>query len=90
MRNKLPVLCYSTSAHGFAYWSHPEDWLGWDGLLISTADNNWDRDQLAPYFKSIEHVDTFPMTRGGTPFRPVTVWRCVDQVRPYPFRNTGQ
>jgi hypothetical protein len=88
MRNKVPVICYSRNdARGFAFWSRPEDWVGKDGLLVSLDNNDGPRAlaRLRPYFDDMELVATFPMTRGGKPFRSVRVYRCKHQVRPFPF-----
>lgn len=82
---RSPVLCYSHyDARGFAFWSGPEDWLGQDGILISLEGRPWEPSDFAPFFERIELVAEFWMTRGGEPFRPVRVFRCVRQLRPYP------
>jgi hypothetical protein len=87
VRNEVPVLCYNSGdAHGFAHWSNADDWIGWDGLLITTRDCPVEIDSLSGYFEKVEFVAEFPMSRGGTPFRNVRVWRCTRQVRPFPFR----
>jgi 4-amino-4-deoxy-L-arabinose transferase-like glycosyltransferase len=87
VRNEVPVLCYNSGdAHGFAHWSNADDWIGWDGLLITTRDCPVEIGSLSGYFEKVEFVAEFPMTRGGTPFRNVRVWRCTRQVRPFPFR----
>jgi hypothetical protein len=40
---------------------------------------------MSYFFRSVELVAEFPMTRGGTPFRTVRVYRCADQFQPFPF-----
>jgi hypothetical protein len=88
VRNEIPVLCYSPGdAHGFADWSTPEQWLGWDGLLITPNDDPNEISLICPFFTHVELIAEFPMTRGGTPFRPVRVWRCTRQLHPFPFRH---
>ena len=85
VRNRVPVVCYNEGdARGFAYWSRPEDWVGKNGLLV-TVEETPNLDLFRPYFRSIELVDTFKMTRSGKPFRPVQVHLCKDQLRPFPF-----
>lgn len=90
IRNRRPVVCYNESdARGFAYWSRPEDWVGKDGLLI-TVEETPNLDLYRPYFRSIELIDTFSMTRCGKPFRPVQVHLCKRQLRPFPFTYRKQ
>jgi 4-amino-4-deoxy-L-arabinose transferase-like glycosyltransferase len=87
VRNEVPVLCYNSGdAHGFAQWSNPNDWIGWDGVLITTRDCPEQIRGVREYFEKVELATEFPMTRGGTPFRQVRVWRCTRQERPFPFR----
>ena len=85
VRNRVPVVCYNQGdARGFAYWSRPEDWIGKNGLLV-TVEETPNLEVYRPYFRSIELVDTFRMTRSGKPFRPVQVHLCKDQLRAFPF-----
>jgi hypothetical protein len=84
-RNQLPVTCYNQGdARGFAYWSKPEEWVGKDGLLV-TVEETVNLEAWKPYFEQIELLDSFSMTRGGKPFRPVTVYICTNQRHPFPF-----
>jgi 4-amino-4-deoxy-L-arabinose transferase-like glycosyltransferase len=86
LRDRVPVLCYNAGgARGFAFWSKPDEWLGWDGLLVTTSDKPDDLRLVAAFFRRTELVAEFPMTRGGNPFRTVRVYRCVEQVHPFPF-----
>jgi 4-amino-4-deoxy-L-arabinose transferase-like glycosyltransferase len=88
--NRVPVLCYHRGdARGFAFWTRPEEWVGMNGLLISTDDNPTDPGQFERYFDRIELAAEFSMTRGGKPFRKVRVFRCTNQVTPYPFTYDG-
>lgn len=86
--NRSPVLCYSTyDARGFAYWSRPEDWIGQDGILISFDNCPWEPQDFSIFFTRIEFLDEFWMTRNGQPLRPVRVFRCTQQLKPFPFAN---
>jgi hypothetical protein len=86
VRNRMPVVCYNNGhARGFAFWSRPEDWLGKDGLFITLDNKQWEPGEFEPYFQHIELLAEFPMTRAGTPFRNVRVFRCTNQKMPYPF-----
>jgi hypothetical protein len=83
----VTVLCYSHGdAHGFAQWHNPDDWVGWDGLLVTPRTCPKEIETMQCFFEKIELVDEFPMTRGGSAFRPVRVYRCSRQTRPFPFR----
>jgi 4-amino-4-deoxy-L-arabinose transferase-like glycosyltransferase len=87
LANRAPVLCYSAmDARGFAYWSRPAEWIGYDGILISLGDCPWDEKTYAPFFRHIDQVAEFWMTRAGKPFRLVRVYRCVEQLREFPYR----
>ena len=89
VKNQVPVLCYNQGdARGFAFWSKPEEWVGKNGILISVDDNPCIPGDFVRYFKHIEPVASFPMTRGGNPFRNVRVFRCTNQVEPFPFAYT--
>jgi 4-amino-4-deoxy-L-arabinose transferase-like glycosyltransferase len=90
-RGRLPVACYHThDARGFAFWSRPEDYVGKTGLFVvlDEADPARTRNEYAHFFRSMTVAAEFAMTRGGRPFRRVTVYRCEDQIRPYPFDFT--
>jgi Dolichyl-phosphate-mannose-protein mannosyltransferase len=87
IRNRGPVLCYnSVESHGFAYWSSPAEWIGQDGYLITFDDRPEEPEVYAEFFRGIELIAEFPMTRNGTPFRNVRLYHCIDQVQPFPFR----
>jgi 4-amino-4-deoxy-L-arabinose transferase-like glycosyltransferase len=86
LRDRVPVLCYSPGdARGFAFWSKPEEWVGWTGFLVTTEEGLWEVEMLKPYFARVVQVGEFPMTRNGRPFRTVRVWRCANQKFPFPF-----
>jgi 4-amino-4-deoxy-L-arabinose transferase-like glycosyltransferase len=90
VRNEAPVLCYNVGdAHGFAQWYHPDDWVGWDAILVTTRDCPKEIRVMRKAFESVELIDEFPMTRGGNPFRTVRIWRCTRQHTPFPFRYGG-
>jgi 4-amino-4-deoxy-L-arabinose transferase-like glycosyltransferase len=88
LREHPPVLCYSAGdARGFAFWSEPEQWLGWNGLYVTASDGHaTEARTLEIFFKRVEFVAEFPMTRGGNPFRTVRVYRCIEQTTPFPYK----
>jgi 4-amino-4-deoxy-L-arabinose transferase-like glycosyltransferase len=86
IRERVPVLCYNAGdARGFAFWSRPEQWLGWNGLLITTADSPANLSYYSLFFERVEPAGEFAMTRSGNPFRTMRVYRCVNQRHPFPF-----
>lgn len=92
-RNRIPVTCYhSFDARGFAFWSRPTDYVGRTGYLVAVeeADAAAPIREFGPFFTHMELVDEFAMDRGGTPFRNVKVYRCVNQRQPYPFDFTAR
>lgn len=89
VRNRIPVNCYSSfDARGFAFWSRPDDWLGWDGILIDSEQQENLSDQYKSYFREVTPLPSIEMTRGGRPFQPVRMYLCTDQVRRFPFTYT--
>jgi 4-amino-4-deoxy-L-arabinose transferase-like glycosyltransferase len=86
-RNRLPVLCYNaTDPRGFAFWSQPKEWLHHNCLMITL--DTWENEVALhkPFFRQMVKEAEFPMTRGGKPFRTVYVYRCIEQVYPFPFQ----
>lgn len=87
VRNRFPVLCYNLDARGFAYWTKPEDWVGHDGLFVCVGDRPYDPAVYERFFKRVELIAEFPMTRNGDEVKHVRVYRCVEQTEPFPFRK---
>lgn len=90
VRNQLPVACYNQGdARGFAFWSQPQDWVGKDGIMVSARPSpNLGFYRL--YFQSVDMIAEFSMTRGGKAFRPVQVFLCKNQQKPFPFTYDGR
>jgi hypothetical protein len=87
-RGRVPVACYhSHDARGFAFWSRPEGYVGKTGFYVIADElsEKETRKEYAPFFESMTLEAEFTMVRGGKPFRPVRVYRCTTQLRPYPF-----
>lgn len=83
-----PVLCYRMGgAHAFADWSRPEDWVGWDGILVVPRSNSVEPQAFERWFTRIEPMAPVAVRRGGEVVRMMEVYRCVGQVRPFPFAS---
>lgn len=91
LRNRVPVTCYhSFDARGFAFWSRPGEFVGRSGylLVLDQPDGKHSFDEFGVFFERMTLFAEFPMTRSGVPLRPVRVYRCENQLRPYPFDFT--
>lgn len=85
-RNRIPVACYRQGdARGFAFWSRPEEWVGRDGVLVDSEQQQNLTQVYEPYFRAIQELEPIQMTRSGRPFRSVRVYLCQDQLKPFPF-----
>jgi 4-amino-4-deoxy-L-arabinose transferase-like glycosyltransferase len=84
------VLCYSADPRSFGIWSRPNDWVGRDGVLVAVDDRSAEPGCFEPYFKQIKPAGDFWVSRGGRPARHVRIFRCVGQVRPFPFGPVGE
>ncbi|WP_169977291.1 glycosyltransferase family 39 protein [Tautonia rosea] len=81
-----PVLCYHEGdARGFSGWSRPDDWVGRDGILVAIDDRSTEPQCFDRWFERIEPIASFNIMRGGVPIRPVRLFRCVRQTRPFRF-----
>jgi hypothetical protein len=81
------ALCYnSDDSRGFAFWSHPDDWIGHDGVLVLVGN---EPDVIAGYFRRwftrVEPASEFWVERHGKPVRRVRLYRCIQQRIAYPF-----
>jgi hypothetical protein len=81
-----PVLCYNEGdARGFSSWSRPGDWVGLDGVLVAIDDRSTEPQCFDRWFGSIEPLGRLEIRRGGRPVRPVRLFLCRGQTRPFPF-----
>jgi hypothetical protein len=91
LHSSIPVLCYNINhAQNFAYWSRPEQWVGHDGIFVGINDCEIEIEYYARYFKRIEPLGEYMIRRGDTTIRKVTLYRCVGQLRPFPFGNSAE
>jgi 4-amino-4-deoxy-L-arabinose transferase-like glycosyltransferase len=87
--HRIAVVCYNRHhAQNFAYWSHPCDWVGRDGIFVGVNDSVPVVADLARWFRRFEPLGDFPVLRNGVCIRTVHLYRGVEQVRPFPFGNT--
>ncbi len=85
-RSSTPVLCYSArDSRSFAFWSRPEDWVGYDGILISVNNHANEPEGYRRWFTRIEPLGSFEVACAGAPIRKVRLFRCVGQTLAFPF-----
>jgi hypothetical protein len=85
-----PVLCYRAGgAHAFADWSRPGDWVGRDGVLVVPGASSTEPQVYDRWFRRIEPLEPVAIRRAGAVVRTVRLYRCVGQVRPFPFGREG-
>ncbi len=82
-----PLTCLDEDLRGFAFWSQPEDWLGKDGLLV-TSQLFWPRAGIqavyGTYFEQIEPVAEVPLRRAGAVAQTFQVYLARQMRQPYP------
>jgi hypothetical protein len=85
-----PVACLDRDMRGFAYWAHPEQFLGQTALFIHddlTAPPSLD--YYRNYFRAIEKLTDLDIDRGGQTIRRLTIYRAVSMTQVYPFPYGG-
>jgi len=86
---KRPVACFCRDSRGFTFWSRPKDWLGRDGVFVRVIDGLAEPEFYAPWFRRVEPLADFHVTRAGVPIQTVRITRCVRLTAPFQFGYTG-
>jgi 4-amino-4-deoxy-L-arabinose transferase-like glycosyltransferase len=85
-KSGVPVVCYSPGdARSFAFWSNPGEWVGRDGLLVALGPKEIEPACYRKWFATIEPAGEVPIVRRGQVVRTVRLFRCRDQLLPFPF-----
>ncbi|OLP19056.1 4-amino-4-deoxy-L-arabinose transferase [Leptolyngbya sp. 'hensonii'] len=82
-----PMTTFDTDLRGFAYWSKPDEWVGKDGLYLTTElfqDGEDLMQKYGDYFDTIQKVADVPLQRGGSITAVVTVYQAQHLRKPYP------
>ncbi len=83
---RAAVLCYSQRKPlGFAQFSPPGAWVGRDGTLVVVNHSSTEPDAFRPWFERIEPLGEFAIERAGATVKTVRLYRCVRQLRPFPY-----
>lgn len=80
-----PITCFDQDLRGFAFWSTPDQWVGQDGLLVTSASQaSRTLKQYQPYFQTMQKVADLPIRRGGAIVQVIEVYQCQRLLKPYP------
>ncbi len=85
VREKIPVACYHRDSRGFSCWSEPGDWVGRNAVFVEASDCTTEPVDAARWFRRVEPLGEFPVRRGGATVRTVRLYRCLQQIEPFPF-----
>lgn len=81
--NPPPITTFNDDLRGFAFWSTAEQWVGKNGLYI-TSSRLADADFYRDYFQSIQKVGEIPLQRGGVTVETMRVYECKNLLKPFP------
>lgn len=83
--DRVPILCYSLqSAHNFAYWEDSAAWVGHSCTLVVVNESSHEPMMYERWFEKIEPLGEFSIDKAGSPLRRVRLYRCINQIRPFP------
>ncbi|NJP10636.1 MAG: glycosyltransferase family 39 protein [Leptolyngbyaceae cyanobacterium RU_5_1] len=81
--NPPPMTSFSDDLRGLAFWSTADQWVGKDGLYI-TSSRLPNADPYKPYFQQIQKIGEFSLQRGETIVETIQVYQCQTLLKPYP------
>jgi 4-amino-4-deoxy-L-arabinose transferase-like glycosyltransferase len=85
----MPVLCYHPhDARSFAFWSQPSQWVGKSGILVAIDNRSIEPGCFDRWFTRIEAIGEFPIVRAGVPVHRVRLFRCIRQIKAFPFDDS--
>lgn len=81
-----PVTAFDPDPRGFAFWSTADQWLGKDGIYITSQyfqklDNT---NRYEEYFQSFKKIGEVPIYRGGVAVQVFNVYEAKNMLKPYP------
>jgi len=80
-----PITCFDKDLRGFAFWSTNNEWVGKNGLLVTTdAQTKTAIAQYQDYFKHIQKIADIPIQRGGTIVQVIQIYQANEMLKPYP------
>ncbi len=84
-RGKVKVACYNLEARSYTFWSHPQDWVGRDGIFVEDERRPGRLSQFAKFFLKYESIGTARIVRRGVVVREVYLYRGTYQTWAFPF-----
>lgn len=83
-----PVTCFDKrDLRGFAFWSTAEQWVGQDGLYVTSNEFQTREDSAAefrPYFQEFTKLSELSLKRGGVVVDKIHVFRGTNLLKPFP------
>jgi 4-amino-4-deoxy-L-arabinose transferase-like glycosyltransferase len=84
---KRPITSLDGDLRGFAFWSRPSQWIGQNGIYI-TSDRFVNRENIsvdyAPYFKQFTKLGEVPIRRGGKVIESFHIYQGKQMLKPFP------
>ena len=86
----LHVTCYAPrGGHAFEAWTDPTGQVGRDGLLVVIGENSTEPAMYDRWFARIVPLGEVAIHRRGVRVRRVRVYRCEEQLGPFPGEVPG-
>ncbi|MDX2096524.1 MAG: glycosyltransferase family 39 protein [Leptolyngbyaceae cyanobacterium bins.59] len=83
-----PVTVFNEDPRGFAFWEDSADWLGKDGLYVTSQLFQEGEDVMqtySPYFESLQKIGEVPILRGGATIVIFDVYSAKKLQKPYAY-----
>ncbi|MBF2029091.1 MAG: glycosyltransferase family 39 protein [Oscillatoriales cyanobacterium C42_A2020_001] len=84
--NPPPITCFNDDLRGFAFWSSAEEWVGKNGLYV-TSERLPDVSDYQSYFQRIQAIGEIPIQRGGETVEVMRVYEGTNLLKPFPRPN---
>ncbi len=84
--NPPPITCFNDDLRGFAFWSSAEEWVGKNGLYV-TSRRLPGVSQYESYFQQIQNIGEIPIQRGGETVEVIRVYKAQNLLKPFPRPN---
>lgn len=85
--SEIPITSFSEDLRGFAFWSESDEWLGKNGLYMTSASFRNLDDNLDTYkahFQSISKLGEVPLYRGGQVVEIIELFQAKKLLQAYP------
>ncbi len=79
-----PITTFDADLRGFAFWESNSQWVGKDGLYITSELFQEPLSKYTDYFQSITKLPDVQVKRGGEAVQIFHIYHCTKLLRPYP------